>query len=151
MVSAAVRKEEVYVAPQPQKQKRIQHKPEDRTDAMLRTRGRIVTALITSVVLLCMFATVARYAELSDRQIKIDRLQKAIQEEQSRTGQLSKDLAAAQDIGAIEEYARTDLSMEYGDRASVTYVDLPEARPPTQYAQAPEGEGLFAMLARLLD
>jgi len=150
MVSAA-RKEEVYTAPRPRKQKRIQRKPDDRTDAMLRTRGRIITALITAVVLLCMFATVARYAELSDRQIQIDRLQKAIQEEQSRAGQLSKYLAEAQDIGAIEQYARTDLGMEYGDRASVTYVDLPEERPPTQHAKAPEGEGLFAMLAQLLD
>ena len=150
MVSA-VRKDEVYVAPQPRKQKRIQNKPDDRTDAMLRTRGRVVTALITAVILLCMFATVARYAELSDRQIQIDRLQKAISEEQSRAGELALCLNQAQDIGAIEEYARADLDMEYGDRASVTYVDLPEERPPTQYAQAPEGEGLFAMLAHLLD
>ena len=150
MVSA-VRKEEAYTAPQPRKQNRIRKEPEDRTDAMLRTRGRVVTALITAVVLLCMFATVARYAELSDRQIEIDRLKRAIQEEQSRTGQLAEYLAEAQDIGAIEEYARADLSMGYGDRASVTYVNLPEERPPTRYAKAPEGEGFFAMLAQLLD
>jgi len=150
MVSA-VRKDEVYVAPQPRKQNRIQKQPKDRTDTMLRTRGRVVTALIASVVLLCMFATVARYAELSDRQIEIDKLQNAIQEEQSRAGQLSEYLAEAQDIGAIEQYARTDLNMEYGDRASVTFVDLPEDRPPTQYARAPEAEGFFAMLAQLLD
>ena len=150
MVSA-VRKEEVYTAPQPRKQNRIQRKPDERTDAILRARGRIVTALVTAVVLLCMFATVARYAELSDRQIQIDRMQKAINEEQARAGQLSEYLAEAQDIGAIEEYARTDLDMEYGDRASVTYVDLPEERPPTQYAKAPEGEGFLAMLVQLLD
>jgi cell division protein FtsL len=150
MVSAA-RKEEAYAAPRPRKQNRIQKKPEDRTDAMLRTRGKIITALITSVVLLCMFATVARFAQLSDRQIQIDRLQKAIEDEQARSTQLSLALNQEKDIGTIEEYARTDLSMEYGDRASVTYVDLPEERPPTQYAKAPEGEGFFAMLAQLLD
>jgi cell division protein FtsL len=150
MVSA-VRKDEVYTAPQPRKQNRIQKKPDDRTDAMLRTRGRVVTALITTVILLCMFATVARYAELSDRQIEIDRIQTAIEKEQSRAGELALCLNQAQDIDVLEEYARTDLDMEYGDRASVTYVTLPEAQPPTQHAQAPEGDGLFTMLAQLLD
>lgn len=150
MVSA-VRKEEVYRAPAPRKQQIKHRKPDDRTDALLRARGRLSTGLLAAVTILLMFATVGRYAQLSDNQIQIDRIQKAIEEEQTRAQQLSLDISRAQDIGAIEQYARAGLGMEYGDRASVTYVDLPEERPKTQYAQAPKGQGLFAMLAQLLD
>lgn len=150
MVSAA-RKEEVRVAPPSRKYNKIK-RPVNRTDAILRARGRVATGLIVAVTLLLMFATVGRYAELSDRQIQIDKLQKAIEEQQALAQQMQKDLAAEQNIGAIEEYARANLGMEYGDRASVTYVDLPDTRPPVEYAyEKQKGEGLFAMLMQLLD
>jgi cell division protein FtsL len=151
MVSAA-RKEEVRIVPPSRKHNQIKRKPVNRTDAILRARGRLATGLIVAVTLLLMFATVGRYAELSDRQIQIDKLQKAIEEQQALSQEMQKDLAAEQNIGAIEEYARANLGMEYGDRASVTYVDLPDTRPPVEYAyEKQKGEGLFAMLLRLLD
>lgn len=150
MVSA-VRKEEVRVAPQPRPHNHIQPKPEDRTDAIIQARGRLATGLIMSVTILLMFATVGRYAELSDKQIAINTLQKKITEAQAVNQQLSVAVSTGQDIGSIEAYARANLDMEYGERASVTYVTLPEERPPTEYAQEQQEKGLFAMLTQLLD
>lgn len=101
---------------------------------------QVITAFAVALLIISRFAVISEY------NYNIRNLKGELQELQKTNERLSLQLAQAQDINWIEEYATKTLGMTYPDNRDIIYVAVENIQDDDSYPQIAEEktEGKFA-------
>jgi len=87
-----------------------------------RNRGKLRAILKLGIVLIIGVIIISRFAIISEYSYRINRLESEFGELRKVNERLHLQLAQAQDITLVEEYARDRLGMVYPENTDIVYV-----------------------------
>lgn len=126
-------------------------KPKTATSIWLRI-SHISLVLIGFAI--CSY-TVARFAIIAQKQQEIMELGKSLEKQIGIQEELKLELIRCSSLYDIEEYAKSNLEMDYPTHVQVHYVDLPDWKDKTGakpfVEEVNEKENLWSLIVSLLD
>lgn len=117
-------------------------------------RNKVLPVIVVLIGFGLCANMVARYAIISQNQEEIASLEEALEAEKGVEEELKLDLRTKGDLKRIEEFAKTNLEMNYPAKEQVLFVELPEqkAKENTDLAiGTDEKQSLWSRIVGLLD
>lgn len=116
-----------------------------------RARERVKVIGKAGLAFLIAFTIILRFSVISEYSFRINRLSRELGQLQKINERLHLQLAAVQDIGQIEEYAREKLGMVYPDNSDIIYVAVNGVPEETEIEKpVKDGLGIRGWIAALI-
>ncbi|HZJ83211.1 MAG TPA: cell division protein FtsL [Clostridia bacterium] len=119
-----------------------------------RARKKVLPVIVVLIGFSLCAYIVSGFAVIAQKQEEIISLEETLEEQRGIQEHLELDLLASSDLQRIEEFAKTDLDMNYPDKEQVLFVELPEPKTKDDTSIAMEvdqKDSLWSKIVGLLD